>query len=449
VESRPVAGHAADNAGRPRPASRREGPAPHDAERPRHGADAVDGNASDAGAAGRRDTRHLAGAAARGDAASGNHGHDGHDDAHCDHGPAADHGPAGEEGSTDHVTPGEGASHLPADHEGAYDDDDRVHAAATARATAVHGIQVPLTEARAAGYWSESRTRAMGTTAHLVLGDAPAGVAEWALAEIERLEQCWSRFRPDSELARLHARAGEWVDVSPAMLLALTCAADLHHTTAGRFDPTILDALERAGYDRSFELVELDADREGTAAACVAACGLDRVEIDVDAARVRAPAGVRIDLGGLGKGLAVDLVSRGLVDRGARTALVSLGGDMRARGEPPAGGWRVPVEHPLDHTVPAFVYPLAGGALVSSTRRIRAWARGDREYHHIIDPRTGDSTRTPIVAVVATAGDAWWAEGIAKAIMIAGVEDGAALARSTGVRAWMFLEEGQLVEAGP
>ena len=116
---------------------------------------------------------------------------------------------------------------------------------------------------------------------------------------------------------------------------------------------------------------------------------------------------------------------------------------MRARGEPPAGGWRVPVEHPLDPSAPAFVHPLAGGALVSSTRRIRAWERGGREYHHIIDPRTGDSTRTPIVAVVAAAGDAWWAEGIAKAIMIAGVDDGSVLARSTSVRVWMFLEDGQ------
>ncbi len=305
---------------------------------------------------------------------------------------------------------------------------------------------MPLTEARADGYWSECRTRAMGSSAHIVLGDAPVDLAEWALAEIERLEQCWSRFRPDSELAMLHARAGQWVDVSPVMLLALTCAADLHRATAGLFDPTILDALERAGYDRSFELVEPDAAPRRTDHDCAAACGFDRVDIDVDAARVRVPAGVRVDLGGLGKGLAADLVSRGLVDRGARTALVSLGGDMRARGEPPDGGWRVPVEHPLDDGVPAFVHPLAGGALVSSTRRIRVWARGDLEYHHIIDPRSGDSTRTPIVAVVATAVDAWWAEGVAKSMMIAGVADGCALARTTGVRGWMFLEDGRVVE---
>jgi thiamine biosynthesis lipoprotein len=158
---------------------------------------------------------------------------------------------------------------------------------------------------------------------------------------------------------------------------------------------------------------------------------------------------VRVDLGGLGKGLAADLVSRGLVDRGARTVLVSLGGDMRARGEAPEVPWPVPVEDPRDATCVAFVHMLTEGALVSSTRGIRTWTRAGRHHHHIIDPRTGDSTRTPVVGVVAAAGDAWWAEGIAKSIMIAGPADGAALAREAGVHAWLFLEDGRTIEAGP
>jgi thiamine biosynthesis lipoprotein len=312
----------------------------------------------------------------------------------------------------------------------------------------VHGIEVPLTGQRTDGYWTECRVRAMGSTAHVVLGDAPPDLGEWAVAEIERLEQCWSRFRTDSELARLHAGAGDWVPVSAPMLLALMCAADLHTVTGGRFDPTIREALERAGYDRSFECVGSAADGETMREGLAAAPGFARVEIDADESRVRVVPGVRIDLGGVGKGLAADLVSRGLVDRGARTALVSLGGDMRARGEPPEGAWRIPVEHPLDEARVAFVHPLTDDALVSSTRRIRSWTRAGREQHHIIDPRTGDSARSPVVAVVAAATDAWWAEGIAKAVMIAGVREGAALARAADVRAWLFLEDGQAIEVG-
>ena len=233
------------------------------------------------------------------------------------------------------------------------------------------------------------------------------------------------------------------------MLLALTCAADLHRATRGLFDPTIRESLERAGYDRSFEGVEAGADRLNAREPGAAAPGLNCVEIDVDAARVRLPRGVRVDLGGLGKGLAADLVSRGLVDRGARTALVSLGGDMRARGDAPEGAWRIPVEDPLDESRLAFVYDLNDEALVSSTRRIRSWTRGERQYHHIIDPRTGDPASSPVVAVVAAAPDAWWAEGIAKAIMIGDLVDAPALAASARVRAWVFVDDGQVIEVGP
>ena len=96
----------------------------------------------------------------------------------------------------------------------------------------------------------------------------------------------------------------------------------------------------------------------------------------------------------------------------------------------------------------AFVHPVADAALVSSTRRIRAWKRAGQDMHHIIDPRTGESTKSPVIAVVAEALDAWWAEGVAKAIVVAGVDEGLLLARATGVHAWLFLEDGQRIEAG-
>jgi len=292
-------------------------------------------------------------------------------------------------------------------------------------------------------YWIEREQPAMGSSAHIVAGDAEPALLDWAGAELERLERCWSRFRPDSELAMLHAAGGAWTTVSAPMLLALTCARDLYDATARRFDPTIRAALEHAGYDRSFALVATDAPG---ADGRVAVPGYDRVEIDGDAARVRIPSDVRVDLGGLGKGLAADLVARGLVERGARSALVSLGGDMRARGEAPDGRWMIPVEHPFDESRVAFHLPLTDGALVTSTTRIRAWTRGGVRRHHILDPATGDSTRTAIAAVVASAPDAWWAEGIAKAVIVAGLDDGIALAHRNDVRVWCFIEDGGVVE---
>ncbi len=324
------------------------------------------------------------------------------------------------------------------------------HHAAAAPAAAVHRLEMPLIDAFALdtrdAYWTERLSRAMGSIAHVVVGDAPDGVVEWAIGELERLEQCWSRFRPDSELSHLNAAGGAWTEVSTTLLLALTCAADLHRATAGRFDPTILDALESTGYDRTFELVavhhEVDAPRAPVP-------GFAPVEVDEERSRVRLPPGTRLDLGGLGKGLAADLVARGLVDRGARTALVGMGGDLRARGEaPPDGSWDVPVLDPFDETLVAFRFPLTDGAIVTSTTRMRAWTRGNRSYHHLVDPATGDSARTGVAAVVAAANDAWWAEGIAKAIIIGGATTAHELAQSTGTRAWIFHDDGRVVEVG-
>ncbi len=229
------------------------------------------------------------------------------------------------------------------------------------------------------------------------------------------------------------------------MLLALTCAADLHRITAGRFDPTIIAALEAAGYDRTFELVAPDTGREPALAAVP---GFGTVEIDDVHSRVRLPIGTRVDLGGLGKGLAADLVARGLVERGARTVLVGMGGDLRARGEPPpAGAWDIPVLDPFDDTRVAFRFPLVEGAIVTSTTRIRSWSRAGRRRHHLVDPATGDSARSGITAVVAAAPDAWWAEGIAKSILVAGPDRGTRLADDAGVSAWVFLDDGRRLGA--
>jgi thiamine biosynthesis lipoprotein len=288
----------------------------------------------------------------------------------------------------------------------------------------------------------------MGSTAHILIGDAPDALLKWSRRELEALEQCWTRFRPHSELSALHRHAGEWHDVSARLLLAFTCAADLYRATNARFDPTIRDALERAGYDRSFELIDASANvDDGTPRV---APGFDNVKIDIDAGRILLPPDIHIDLGGVGKGLAADLIARGLVERGARHALVSIGGDMRACGEPPpAGAWDIPVEHPLHSNHVAFVHPLVDDALVTSTCRIRTWERNGRTYHHLIDPATGDSTRTGVAAVVVNAHDAWWAEGIAKAVVIAGPDDGPTLARRAHVRAWIFRDDGDVIEVQP
>ena len=295
-------------------------------------------------------------------------------------------------------------------------------------------------------YWDERRFAAMGSTAHLQVGDAPGPLVDWAVAEVERLEQCWSRFRPDSELSRLNASAGGWTAVSSRMLLSLERARALWSATGGAFDPTVFEALERLGYDRSFELVRNDTETRAVGSAIdEPAPGFGAVEIDATASEVRIPPGTRLDLGGLGKGLAADLVAEGLVDRGARSALVSLGGDLRAAGDAPDGGWQIPIEDPFEEGSIRFERVLESGGLVTSTCGYRRWTHDGREVHHLIDPRTGAPSAAGVFAVVAQGPEAWWAEGLAKAVVVTGIDAAAALLHDTGVDVTVFLDDGSAV----
>ncbi len=290
-------------------------------------------------------------------------------------------------------------------------------------------------------YWVAHTRRAMGSVAQVVVGDAPLGLVDWAYEEIERLEQSWSRFRETSDLSILNVSPDRDVEVGSRLWSALARSDELWRATRGSFDPTILGALEDWGYDRSFETIHAgDTDRLAPPSARVP--GWSLVHLDPDARTVRLTGGVRIDLGGIGKGLAADLIATGLIDRGAASACVALGGDVRVTGQSPtASGWSVPVE---DATlgVQSFTTDVKEGAVAMSTTLIRRWRRGEVEVHHIIDPAKGRPAHSGLVAAVVSASEAWWAEGLAKAAIVEGPHAGEALLRRCGVEGWLTSEDG-------
>jgi thiamine biosynthesis lipoprotein len=126
--------------------------------------------------------------------------------------------------------------------------------------------------------------------------------------------------------------------------------------------------------------------------------------------------------------------------------LVNLGGDLRARGVAPAPhGWVVAVDDPLD-TGCTGVLALAGGAIATSTKLRRAWTRGDRSLHHLIDPRTGEPAESGLASVTVVAGDAWRAEVLAKAAFVAGLDGGRALIEDAGGTGLFVTDDGDVVE---
>lgn len=230
-------------------------------------------------------------------------------------------------------------------------------------------------------------------------------------------------------------------------MAAVDAALQLWRATDGWFDPTTLDVLEWSGYDRTFSEV-----RSGVA-------GLSRgdrprvpspagVVVDHERGAITMPRGVRLDLGGVGKGLAADILSAELVLHGAHAACVSIGGDVAVAGTPPDGGWNVPVLDPVRGNRVGWEVPLLSGAIVQSNRFVRTWKTRDEQRNHLINPHTGDCAASGIAAAVVVADRAWWAEGIAKAAVLAGAVEGVALIRRLARGGWLIRDDGSVVLAG-
>ena len=255
-------------------------------------------------------------------------------------------------------------------------------------------VEVPVTDAGIR--WVERRWRAMGSDAHCLVATEDEHVVSDAIDQLERLERSWSRFRVDSELVTLNDSPHEEVVVSPTLADAVRRAVIAWELTDGWFDPTVLDALEVAGYRHSFAD---DTTARGVWPERRAAPTPADVSVDVERCIVRRPPGLRIDLGGLGKGLAADLIATQLIDAGAIACCVSLGGDVRVAGQAPEGGWRIPVERPDRTALGApgptwFDATLGHGAIVTSTTRLRRWRTIDgHDAHHLIDPHSGRPSR--------------------------------------------------------
>jgi len=299
---------------------------------------------------------------------------------------------------------------------------------------------------------------AMGTEAHLIVvsaddarSDLGPALLDRAEARIEELEGRWSRFRPTSELCRLNASAGRPALVSKETFDIVTRAVDAWYLTAGRFDPTVLPALHALGYDRTFQEVQA-GDGSNPAAAGTARTpaasrtpGCATINLAPSVRAVTLPAGVALDLGGIGKGYAADLVATEVLTWGAAGACVSLGGDMRCVGTAPwAEGWRVSIEDPFQPDGELLEVAMTDGAVVTSTRLKRTWSRNGQTMHHIVDPTCGRPAETGVASVTVVAGDAWWAEVLAKAAFLAGPAEGTELLARSGVTGLLVDDAGHV-----
>jgi thiamine biosynthesis lipoprotein len=329
---------------------------------------------------------------------------------------------------------------------------------------------------------------AMGGAVEVVL---PAGDAARATRAVRRIRRTFarheavlSRFRSESELCALNRSGGRPFVASPLLFAAVGAALAAAEASGGLYDPTILPELEAAGYDRTF--AQLGGGTElGSAsqARMLAALGprphpsplplgegiraqrewhplsfWERARVrarpqrrgfrDIRlAARTRTiylPAGMRLDLGGIGKGWTVDRAARRVRDLSG--GLINAGGDLYAYSGPaPGHAWRVGVEDPLRPGSDLTTLLVRDRAVATSGRNRRRWRRAGQPAHHLIDPRTGRPSTSDLLAVTVVGERAAAAEVLAKVAFLMGMEAGLAYLEHTSDCDGLLVGEGGAV----
>jgi FAD:protein FMN transferase len=242
--------------------------------------------------------------------------------------------------------------------------------------------------------WMDRTEAIMGTRVYVELwADDPLqgkAAIEAVMAEMRRIDALMSHYRPDSELSRINARAAlEPVIVDKELYDLIKLSTHYSEITEGAFDITYASV----GYLYNYPLHVHPTEAQIQAA--LPAVNWRHLEFDDARHAIRfARPGMRIDLGGIGKGYAVDRGVAILKERGVRHAIVTAGGDTYVLGDHLGRPWLVSIAHPDHPDDPARVVtriPLSDTAISTSGDYERYFDENGVRYHHIIDPRTGHS----------------------------------------------------------
>lgn len=243
--------------------------------------------------------------------------------------------------------------------------------------------------------------RALGTYVHLSTAQATAlePARRVATRLLDDVDRACSRFRSDSDLVRANAAAGSWTNVDPLLVQAISAAIDAAAQTGGLVDPTLGLSLEAVGYDRDITLIPATSTGPAGIPRPARTGAWQEILLDPEGA-VRVPPGCALDLGATAKAWASDLIANSIAAEIDSTVVISLGGDLAVAG--PGDGWPVAISETIDDPAGAEIVHLPYGGLATSSTAARRWIHGGVIRHHLIDPRTGESTSGPWRTVTAT-----------------------------------------------
>jgi thiamine biosynthesis lipoprotein len=299
------------------------------------------------------------------------------------------------------------------------------------------------TAARAEWYHREAAI--MGTRIAVELWhEDPAG-ADRAMAavldEMHRVDDLMSHYKPESQLSRINQQAAvEPVQVDSELAGLIARAGKLSELTDGAFDITYASV----GYLYDYRAHRKPSDEEIEAG--LGAISWRHVVVDLEKSTVRfTQPGVRIDLGGIAKGYAVDRAIAILRSMGVEHASVTAGGDTMIMGDRFGRPWVVGIQHPDDPDKVIARIPLANAAISTSGDYERYFDEDGKRYHHIINPRTGKSA-AGVRSVTVIGPDATTTDGLSTSVFVMGPERGLALIEHLGdVDAVIVREDGKVL----
>lgn len=264
----------------------------------------------------------------------------------------------------------------------------------------------------------------------------------------EQWEQVLSRFRMDSELTRLNNQHNKPVQVSEVLWEVFQAALWAERYTQGLVTPTVAEALNLAGYDRSFEMLK-SSPFEMAASGGASVPPFSGVLADEAARTLCLPEGFQLDFGGVAKGWAAHQTMLRLEVLGP--ALVDAGGDIAISDSLPGPEpWEVSVADPLHPGQEVTRLYLEDCGVATSGRDRRYWRKGGQLRHHIIDPRTGEPAETDLMTATVIAPTVMQAEAASKTVMILGSREGIAwLQAAPGLAGLFVLEDGQVLATEP
>jgi len=271
--------------------------------------------------------------------------------------------------------------------------------------------------------------------------DAAAAASEQLFTEFQRMHTTWHAWQPGS-MGRVNnlLADGNWFTAPSSTLPILELSQHMYRLSGGLFNPAIGELIALWGFHAD-ELPVRPPKPEDIAALVSANPGMDDIEFDGIRLRGRNQH-LKIDVGGIAKGYAVDIGRQLLRDHGIEDALVNAGGDLCGSGDRGDRPWRIGIRHPGGSGVLASIDLAPGECVFTSGDYERFFTWEGRNYHHIIDPRSGYPADQASSVTVLHA-DGALADAASTALFIAGPEHWQAVARAMGVEHVLMVDRQQ------